>query len=55
MVWKQSFYSARFPQLNDHFETEIDGLYAGWGWNVAWHKLAPCGVRIAPDIMDKLK
>ena len=50
------FYSAR-PQLNDHFETEIKGLYAGGdgaGVTRGLAQASACGIRIARDIVNHL-
>lgn len=49
------FYSSR-PVLNQHFETEIDGLYAGGDGAGVTRGLAQagaCGVAIARDIVGK--
>ena len=51
------FYSAR-PHLNDHFETEIEGLYAGGdgaGVTRGLAQASACGIRIARDIVKHLK
>ncbi|MCQ6277806.1 NAD(P)/FAD-dependent oxidoreductase [Bacillus sp. EB600] len=51
------FYSAR-PKLNDHFETEIDGLYVGGdgaGITRGLAQASACGVWIARDIIEKAK
>ncbi|MCL5289470.1 MAG: NAD(P)/FAD-dependent oxidoreductase [Bacillota bacterium] len=50
------FYSSR-PQLNDRFETEIQGLYSGGdgaGITRGLAQAGACGVRIARDIVEKL-
>lgn len=50
------FYSAR-PHLNEHFETEIGGLYTGGdgaGITRGLAQAGACGVRIARDIVRKL-
>ncbi len=50
------FYSSR-PKLNDKFETEIDGLYAGGdgaGVTRGLAQASACGVVIARDIAAKL-
>ncbi|BAU29197.1 hypothetical protein DFP93_11744 [Aneurinibacillus soli] len=49
------FYSAR-PHLNEHFETEISGLYAGGdgaGITRGLAQAGACGVHIARDIFAK--
>lgn len=49
------FYSSR-PMLNDKFETEIKGLYAGGdgaGITRGLAQAGACGVRIARDIVEK--
>ncbi|AQR78994.1 NAD(P)/FAD-dependent oxidoreductase [Paenibacillus larvae] len=49
------FYSAR-PHLNEHFETEIRGLYTGGdgaGITRGLAQAGACGVRIARDIVSK--
>jgi uncharacterized protein len=49
------FYSAR-PKLNDHFETEISGLYVGGdgaGVTRGLAQASACGVWIARDIVEK--
>lgn len=51
------FYSAR-PKLNDHFETEISGLYVGGdgaGVTRGLAQASACGVWIARDIVEKGK
>ncbi|MFT9847345.1 NAD(P)/FAD-dependent oxidoreductase [Aneurinibacillus sp. REN35] len=51
------FYSAR-PYLNEHFETEIQGLYAGGdgaGITRGLAQAGACGVHIARDILIKVK
>jgi uncharacterized FAD-dependent dehydrogenase len=51
------FYSAR-PRLNDHFETEISGLYVGGdgaGVTRGLAQASACGVWIARDIIEKTK
>ena len=50
------FYSSR-PMLNDKFETEIKGLYAGGdgaGITRGLAQAGACGVRIARDIVEKI-
>lgn len=50
------FYSSR-PQLNDRFETEIQGLYSGGdgaGITRGLAQAGACGVRIARDVVEKL-
>lgn len=50
------FYSAR-PKLNDKFETEVSGLYAGGdgaGITRGLAQAGACGVAIARDILEKL-
>ncbi|GAB6181177.1 NAD(P)/FAD-dependent oxidoreductase [Desulfotomaculum defluvii] len=50
------FYSSR-PKLNDKFQTEISGLYAGGdgaGITRGLAQAGACGVRIARDIAEKL-
>lgn len=49
------FYSAR-PKLNNHFETEISGLYVGGdgaGITRGLAQASACGVWIARDIIEK--
>ncbi|MGM9986667.1 MAG: NAD(P)/FAD-dependent oxidoreductase [Bacillaceae bacterium] len=49
------FYSAR-PKLNEHFESEITGLYVGGdgaGITRGLAQASACGVWIARDIMEK--
>lgn len=51
------FYSAR-PKLNEHFETEINGLYVGGdgaGITRGLAQASACGVWIARDIIAKVK
>ncbi|MBA4494430.1 NAD(P)/FAD-dependent oxidoreductase [Paenactinomyces guangxiensis] len=51
------FYSAR-PKLNNHFESEITGLYIGGdgaGITRGLAQASACGVWIARDIVKKLK
>lgn len=50
------FYSAR-PKLNNKFETEVSGLYAGGdgaGITRGLAQAGACGVAIARDILEKL-
>ncbi|MEG6522366.1 NAD(P)/FAD-dependent oxidoreductase [Desulfotomaculum sp. 1211_IL3151] len=50
------FYSSR-PQLNEKFQTEINGLYAGGdgaGITRGLAQAGACGVRIARDIAERL-
>ncbi|WP_075982012.1 NAD(P)/FAD-dependent oxidoreductase [Bacillus massilinigeriensis] len=50
------FYSAR-PKLNNHFETEISGLYVGGdgaGVTRGLAQASACGVWIARDIVNKI-
>ncbi|ADG81514.1 hypothetical protein Tfer_2465 [Thermincola ferriacetica] len=51
------FYSSR-PNLTNHFETEIEGLYAGGdgaGITRGLAQAGACGVVIARDIIDKMQ
>lgn len=51
------FYSAR-PKLNEHFESEISGLYLGGdgaGITRGLAQASACGVWIARDIVEKTK
>lgn len=50
------FYSSR-PKLNNNFETEIRGLYAGGdgaGITRGLSQASACGIAVARDIIDKL-